>query len=69
MKPSTLAPFFIAACLIFAGGPVMAHDDATLDTMTAPNGGQLESAYFQLAKKNRGISSEVGVHSRSLLIA
>ncbi len=51
MKPSTLAPFFIAACLTFAGGPAMAHDDATLDTMTAPNGGQLRMAgpyHFEL---------------------
>ena len=55
MKLHTL---FIAAALV-AAAPAFAHDDATLDAMKAPNGGQLRMAgpyHFELvlAKDAKG---------------
>lgn len=50
MKPSILSALLLTLGLSF-GRAAMAHDDATLDTMVAPNGGQLRVAgpyHFEL---------------------
>ncbi len=43
MKKTNLIPTLVAALLLGAGG-VLAHDDAYLDSVAAPNGGQLRMA-------------------------
>lgn len=51
MKPALISRLLLSAALIFAGTAAYAHDDATLDQMKAPNGGQLRMAgpyHFEL---------------------
>ena len=51
MKLPLIPTLVLSAALIFAGNAAFAHDDATLDKMKAPNGGQLRMAgpyHFEL---------------------
>jgi len=51
VKLPLISRLFLSAALLFAGTAVFAHDDATLDKMKAPNGGQLRMAgpyHFEL---------------------
>ncbi len=51
MKHPLISRLFLSAALLFAGAAAFAHDDATLDKMKAPNGGQLRMAgpyHFEL---------------------
>lgn len=51
MKFPLMSRLFLSAALLFAGHASFAHDDATLDQMKAPNGGQLRMAgpyHFEL---------------------
>lgn len=51
MKLPLISRLFLSAALLFAGHAAFAHDDATLDQMKAPNGGQLRMAgpyHFEL---------------------
>ncbi|PKO86400.1 MAG: hypothetical protein CVU18_15175 [Betaproteobacteria bacterium HGW-Betaproteobacteria-12] len=51
MKPSLISRLSLATALLFAGHAALAHDDATLDKIKAPNGGQLRMAgqyHFEL---------------------
>lgn len=48
---NTLSKFILAIALTQAGGSALAHDDAYLDTLKAPNGGQVRMAgvyHFEL---------------------
>ncbi len=49
--PKLVATLIMALTLASVTGPALAHDDATLDTMKTPNGGQLRMAnayHFEL---------------------
>lgn len=51
MKLPLISRLALSAALLFAGSAAFAHDDATLDQMKAPNGGQLRMAgpyHFEL---------------------
>ena len=51
MKLPLISSLFLSSALLFAGNAAFAHDDATLDKMKAPNGGQLRMAgpyHFEL---------------------
>lgn len=51
MKLPLIPNLVLSAALIFAGNAAFAHDDATLDKMKTPNGGQLRMAgpyHFEL---------------------
>lgn len=51
MKLPLIPNLVLSAALIFAGNAAFAHDDATLDKMKSPNGGQLRMAgpyHFEL---------------------
>lgn len=51
MKLPLIRNLVLSAALIFAGNAAFAHDDATLDKMKTPNGGQLRMAgpyHFEL---------------------
>ena len=51
MKLPLIPNLILSAALLFAGNGAFAHDDATLDQMKAPNGGQLRMAgpyHFEL---------------------
>jgi hypothetical protein len=56
MKKTNLIPTLVAALLLGAGG-VLAHDDAYLDSVAAPNGGQLRMAgpyHYELVLAKEG---------------
>jgi len=51
VKLPLISRLLLSAALLFAGHAAFAHDDATLDKMKAPNGGQLRMAgpyHFEL---------------------
>lgn len=51
MKLPLISRLALSAALLFAGHAALAHDDAALDKMKAPNGGQLRMAgpyHFEL---------------------
>lgn len=51
MKLHLISRLLLSAALLFTGNAAFAHDDATLDKMKAPNGGQLRMAgpyHFEL---------------------
>ncbi|MBK8637020.1 MAG: hypothetical protein IPN92_01630 [Chromatiaceae bacterium] len=56
MKKTVPVSLLLAALLVGAGG-ASAHDDATLDTLAAPNGGQLRMAgpyHYELVLAKEG---------------
>lgn len=56
-----IRPAFLLAALLSAATPCFAHDDATLDTTTAPHGGQLRMAgvhHFELVVDAKASASK-----------